>query len=229
MNALLENTKGSRVLVVVAHYDDESLFCGGTLLRVQPLAEKVEIVVVTGVEYTNAPPSGSVCGEKERARWRKRLDAFANVCRILVVPEPIHFGCRNLDSTGQDRSERKAEIRAEVSLKLGSLLRSGGFDLVLTHGPNGEYGHPQHKLVHETVRAECPRRSALWCFDLAGEQQVQIDRAAKVELLRFYRYRTTQASEWDPLTHPHYKNWCTDVETFKCLPSLVAGGRALKR
>lgn len=39
----------------------------------------------------------------------------------------------------------------EYAGRVLSLLRAVGPDMVLTHGSNGEYGHPQHVITHQAV------------------------------------------------------------------------------
>ena len=42
---------------------------------------------------------------------------------------------------------------AEYAGRVLSLLRKGNPDVVITHGSNGEYGHPQHVITHQAVLA----------------------------------------------------------------------------
>jgi LmbE family N-acetylglucosaminyl deacetylase len=45
----------------------------------------------------------------------------------------------------------------QLAFQLGTLARP--FDLVLTHGSDGEYGHPAHKLLHAAVKLGVPQRA----------------------------------------------------------------------
>lgn len=111
------------VAVIVAHPDDESLWCGGTLLRLRDAG-----VTVTIVSLTNG---GNVVRKGE----------FTAASRILGA-EPIIF---DLPDGGQQRL-------ADFSPMLNELFKVHP-DLVLTHADHGnERGHFQHRQCCHIVR-----------------------------------------------------------------------------
>lgn len=65
--------------------------------------------------------------------------------------------------------------------------------MIITHGSNGEYGHPQHIFTHQAVRgalAESGIRAELWT------RGAQFDGAERPEMLN----RDDQASELRDIT-----------------------------
>lgn len=46
---------------------------------------------------------------------------------------------------------------------LARLLAEHSYELIVTHGKSGEYGHPQHRAVHEIVCRIAPR-DRIWVF-----------------------------------------------------------------
>ncbi|HEX6287861.1 MAG TPA: PIG-L deacetylase family protein [Herpetosiphonaceae bacterium] len=139
-----------QVLVVAAHPDDESAFCGGMIAKYASEGHAVSILLTTRGEggETGEPPLctrdalGSV-REREARAAAAALGArdvyFLPFCDPLVgEDDTLH----HIDATLEEFSAAIAEIMAG--------LRP---DVVLTHGSNGEYGHPQHIFTHHSVFA----------------------------------------------------------------------------
>jgi LmbE family N-acetylglucosaminyl deacetylase len=109
------------VVVVVAHPDDETIWCGGWLLRLRDAGAQLIIVSAT-------------C-----ARHPERRAEFFRVCEVYSAT-PIM-----LDHSDQ-RATTLAVFDAELSRILGPHLDEGRRPaLVLTHAPTGnENAHPHH-------------------------------------------------------------------------------------
>ena len=178
-----------RILAVVAHYDDEALFCGGALNHFRE--HDLRIAVVTTVSQCNPIDER----EAEVERRIKRLAAFNDVADMLDVTETIELNLPN---------------RSPFSCH-GTIDRIQP-DLVLTHGPDGETGHPQHVNTYNAVRDAWD--GPMWCFTAAGDKIVEIDWDFKQKLLERYRDGTTRTGIWDPRTNPAYAPWCRNIERF---------------
>jgi len=115
-----------RVAVLVAHPDDEALWAGGLLLA-NPQWSTFVATLCRGEDPDRAP------------RFRRAL-AF--------------LGARGAMGTLDDGPDQEPLPDALVQATLLGLLPEGGFDLVLTHGPQGEYTwHRRHVEVAWAARA----------------------------------------------------------------------------
>lgn len=211
MKSLLDY-KYAKVLVVGAHFDDETLFCGGTLRRLRDQQCELAIAVTASVTVTNQPRD---LRENDSSRQQRRLVAFGRVCGMLDVSRVFMLdghNCRQDESPGI-----RNLIESEIEERLAPVIAEVAPDVVLTHGQDGEYGHGQHILAHRVTKRIWP--GPLWVFDAEGELKVSIDLAFKKRLLDCYRYGTTQDPYWAPyLANPATSEigpWLGATEPFK--------------
>ena len=135
------------VVSIGAHPDDE-LYIGGTLARYASEGHDVYIVTTTRGEGgpMGDPPvtdrAGLAAVRVEEGRAAARILGAREV-RYLPFVDPVMGG-----------SQRWHAIEAtleEFSGDIGEVLAELRPDVVITHGAEGEYGHPQHIFTHQAV------------------------------------------------------------------------------
>ncbi len=131
-----------RVLVVVAHPDDE-VFCSGLLLELKERGCLITILCVTRGE-------GGPCGQHTREELGAvRSREMSRSCEVLGVDELIFLG--HVDPVGGSVKSYPPDVSpGDLAGQIRPHLQ--GVDLLVSHGSSGEYWHPAHLLVFEAVR-----------------------------------------------------------------------------
>jgi LmbE family N-acetylglucosaminyl deacetylase len=124
--------------VIVAHPDDEIIWCGGVMLSRPDWCWTVL----------------SLC----RAEDPDRAPKFHALCARRGVQGILS----NLDDGDPLQPITPAR---DIARRIIDLLPSWRWDLCLTHGRNGEYGHPRHVEVHQAV-LQMAKAGTLACGEL---------------------------------------------------------------
>jgi LmbE family N-acetylglucosaminyl deacetylase len=197
------------VNVVVAHPDDEVLFCGGVLAQLAADGLRIRIHTTVGVGYCNRI-EGDVAAEN--ARQMARETALREVGAALGGAI-INFGCA-------DQSVVSGWPTVESFLSQDYLLP------IITHGPGGETGHPAHVATHHLVMAIVGGHPAKFgpvygftapgrcCLQCTQSQAFQIDVRDKRDLLNLYREGGHRTPIWDPAENELYAPWLRATESF---------------
>lgn len=179
----------ARVVVVAAHPDDETLFGGGYLARRALAGDEVIVLCVTRGEggEVGDPPVGPKArlGEFREREMRAAVAALGGrAVRFLGYVDPIAEIGGPLSPIAVPFEEFVAAFEAPLAE-----LRP---DAIVTHGTNGEYGHPQHTYTHRAVRTALarlapwtPREFVTWCAnapETAGDRLTNQDDPADLVL-----------------------------------------------
>jgi N-acetylglucosamine malate deacetylase 2 len=123
---------------VLAHPDDESFAIGGTLARYASEGQRVHLIVATLGE---AGMPGTSAGEAARIRAAE----LRRACRELGVAQIMHLAFH--DGRLALVPEELGHARLEVA------LRQAAPDIVVTFGPDGISGHPDHVTISRWTTA----------------------------------------------------------------------------
>jgi LmbE family N-acetylglucosaminyl deacetylase len=138
------------ILAFFAHPDDETMLGGGTLALLATLGANVHYLCATRGEGGEAgePP---VCSREELGHVREQ----ELVCAVQALGGRSLSFLGHVDPTvGED--DKLYAFDADLTFLAGQMAATlDQFDIqaVLTHGSNGEYGHPAHILVHQAAMA----------------------------------------------------------------------------
>lgn len=147
-----------RLLAVFAHPDDESFMAGGTLALYAERGWDVRVVCATSGEGGRRGPYASLSQSEFAAVRRAEL---RSACEALGIPSPTFLHSPD-GAVGQTIAELEKQVLEILS----------GFQpqVVMTFGPDGISGHPDHLAVHAVVSgafaewlyATRSKRDALW-------------------------------------------------------------------
>lgn len=130
----------SRIFAVFAHPDDETFLAGGTLAKYA--AQDCEVFVACATHG-----EGGRRGEyedlstQEFARLRRREMKAA--CQALGVNEPIFLGCAD--------QQLARNCWNSAMIEVVQYIRDLKPDVVITFGPDGVSGHPDHVALSQIV------------------------------------------------------------------------------
>ena len=137
------------ILAISAHPDDETLFSGGTLAMYAQKGNDVYILETTrgeGGEVGEPPLTARENLAAFREQEARRAALKLGVRDIFFLPYIDPY----MEING---IARRIEISMEeFSEAIKAHIKQIGPDLVITHGSNGEYGHPQHIYTHRATR-----------------------------------------------------------------------------
>jgi LmbE family N-acetylglucosaminyl deacetylase len=130
-----------RLMAVLAHPDDESMGFGPTLARYA--AEGVETSLVMATRGQKGWKLGAYPGPEVVASWRTReLEQAAEI-----------LGIRHLTILGYRDGELDRVPAMAAITRIAATVRLHRPDVVLTFGPEGVYGHPDHIAISQLTGA----------------------------------------------------------------------------
>ncbi len=157
----------SRVLFVGAHPDDETVMAGGTLAMLSARGVTVTVLCATdgrGGEDGGVPEAATLEG---RARVRERELRCAT--EALGVQHLILLGYVD-PPIGPDETLYPFTDDEETLIgQIAAVIQQTRAQVVLTHGSDGEYGHPAHVQVHRAVLGAVQRSAPeVYVYGVAG-------------------------------------------------------------
>ena len=133
--------KKADLLIFVTHPDDEQLFTGGAIpTYAVEKGKSVQVLYFT---------------ESNKTRRSEALNGLWAM-GVRNYPEFGPFGDAYPETGLMKDSYGKAGGRQKVYEWLVEVFRKYQPEVVVTHAENGEYGHPQHKMVADAAKACVP-------------------------------------------------------------------------
>ena len=161
---------GRVLATILAHPDDETFGTGGTLIRYASEGFDVHSLCLTEGEQGWAGGEGAPVIPREHVGAARALE-FAEAGRRMGLRSTT---CLKYPDGGL------AGVSAEhVIQDIVRWLRAVRPDVVITWGPDGGYGHPDHIAAGER---------ALRAIDLAGIERYQPELGDHVHVKRVYRF-----------------------------------------
>jgi len=137
------------ILGFFAHPDDETVLCGGTLVLLSRRGARVHILTASRGDggETGEPPlcTQAELGRVREAELRCAVQAlettsltFLGYVDPTIGPNDEHFSFTQDDET--------------LANQVVEAIRRTDAQVLLSHGSNGEYGHPAHVACHRAAR-----------------------------------------------------------------------------
>lgn len=136
-----QNQLRQTILVVLAHPDDESFPIGGTIAKYASHGHRVILVSATKGE---AGIPGISVAEAAAIRQAEMMKAAG----VLGIEQVIFLGYQDGEVTNAPAGE--------ISARLVRLIRKYQPNVVITFGPDGISGHPDHIAVWQAVSQAVP-------------------------------------------------------------------------
>lgn len=138
-----------RILAFFAHPDDETILAGGTLALLSKFGCSVHYLIATrgeGGEVGDPPLCNRTdLGQIRELETETAIQALGGTTlRFMNYVDPVVGLDNQLYSFSEDRM-------GVVSL-LDGYVKQNAINIIISHGSNGEYGHPAHKFVYSVVK-----------------------------------------------------------------------------
>jgi LmbE family N-acetylglucosaminyl deacetylase len=153
------------ILAAFAHPDDETIFIGGTIAMLTSMGVHLHIVSATRGEggEVGEPP---VCRRDELGLVRQgELE-----CAVKALGANSHSFLDYVDPSVGAENEAQAfdtdpENLADQLIRLADAYQATA---LLTHGSNGEYGHPAHILMNRASKIAAIARKELSLYTISA-------------------------------------------------------------
>jgi LmbE family N-acetylglucosaminyl deacetylase len=144
-----------RLMAVVAHPDDESLGLGATLARYAADGAEVSVVTATNGE------AGRYRGHPQGDPLHPGREALAGIRERELRAAAAVLGVRELFLLGYQDQQLDRADPVEAAGRIAAAIRRARPQVVLTFGPDGAYGHPDHIAVSQLTVAAIVRAAAI--------------------------------------------------------------------
>jgi LmbE family N-acetylglucosaminyl deacetylase len=149
------------LLLALAHPDDE-LYAGGLIACLAESGVEVHLLYLTRGEggSTGKPPVA------DRENLGAAREAEVRASAAALGARSVEF-LGYVDPLPQGRPLAPEVDPDDLARQIAGVLARHGAEALLTHGTNGEYGHPAHRLMHAAAR-QLSGEAALYTFNASA-------------------------------------------------------------
>src|SRR5215470_9416045 len=141
-----------RLMAVLAHPDDECLGMGGTLAKYA--SEGVDVFLLTATRGN----SGRYLGRRPDDCRHPGPSALAKIREAELRAAATALGVREVSLLGYGDQHLDSANPREVVARIVQHLRRVQPEVVVTFGPDGAYGHPDHVAISQFTTAAITAR-----------------------------------------------------------------------
>jgi len=198
------------LLAVFAHPDDESLTMGGTLARYAHAGVDVSLVCATRGEW-GIISDPTIATRENLAEVREQ--ELRAACRVLGINRLHFLDCPDSDVNHTDWPEVEERIVRHI--------RELKPDVVVTFGPDGLYGHPDHIAVSTLTTAAFKSAGESSQFTAQFEQGLGPHRASKLYYAQFPQNLAAELIAALSVEHDAPQLWDFDADLFGVPEDLI--------
>lgn len=140
------------LMCVHPHPDDETLACGGVLVKAAAAGHRSVVVTCTGGEEGENLGGINLHG---RALADVRRDELRNAVAVLNVSAHYWLGYRDSGMDGSPANTHPESFAVapvhEAARRLAALIRKERPDVLVSDHEDGTYGHPDHVKAHQVT------------------------------------------------------------------------------
>lgn len=136
-----------KLMAILAHPDDESLGMGGTLAKYA--AEGVDVALLTATRGER----GRFHGHRAEEEEHPGAAALAGIREQELRAAVSVLGVRRVSLLDYPDQQLNCANPHEAIASIACELRRGRPDVVVTFGPDGAYGHPDHIAISQFTTA----------------------------------------------------------------------------
>jgi N-acetylglucosamine malate deacetylase 2 len=139
--------KPKTILAVLAHPDDETGF-SSALAHYARLGHTVQLILAVDARFDTR----FIEAEPDSVAKAKQRDVICS-CAKLGIASPIFYSFNSMDRKHGERDGVRDAVEAGSTFRerLKQSIEQLQPDLIITFGPDGEYGHPEHIIVGSLV------------------------------------------------------------------------------
>ncbi len=147
-----------KILCFFAHPDDETMLCGGTLALLHKMGAQIHYLCATRGEGGKSG-NPALCPPQELGKLRSQelrcaIDALGGGSLEFLPYVDPRVG-------PEDTLYPFTENINELVSRIVNILETDKPDAIITHGSNGEYGHPAHILCHKAMKQAIERLTSV--------------------------------------------------------------------